>query len=81
MPPHCSFVLQALHRSNRIVHPADRLVHSLILILSFLFLGGEEQPPWIGNCDANTDGTLDISDPIYILSYLFQGGPPPAPWL
>jgi hypothetical protein len=49
--------------------------------IDILFLGGEEQLPWIGNCDANSDGTLDIgADPIYILNYLFQGGPAPEPW-
>lgn len=27
--------------------------------------------------DVNTDGALDISDPIFLLQYLFSGGPPP----
>jgi hypothetical protein len=32
-------------------------------------------------CDANDDGRLDISDPIYTLLYLFTGSaPPPAPY-
>ena len=48
--------------------------------IGVLFLGGEERPPWAGNCDANTDGTLDIgADPIYILNYLFQGVPAAEP--
>ena len=56
-------------------------ISDVIFLIDILFLGGEEQPPWVGNCDANTDGALAISDPIYLLNYLFQGGPPPAPWL
>jgi hypothetical protein len=28
--------------------------------------------------DANGDGKVDISDPVYILRWLFQGGPPPC---
>ena len=32
-------------------------------------------------CDANDDGRLDISDPIYTLLHLFTGSaPPPAPY-
>ncbi len=29
--------------------------------------------------DANSDGTMDISDPIFILAYLFVSGTPPSP--
>ncbi len=29
------------------------------------------------SADANSDGVLDISDPIWLLSYMFEGGPPP----
>ena len=28
--------------------------------------------------DANDDGGIDISDPVYLLQYLFQGGAPPV---
>lgn len=28
--------------------------------------------------DTNSDGIVDISDPLYLLNYLFGGGPPPA---
>ncbi len=32
-------------------------------------------------CDANGDGTIDVSDPIYTLFHLYRGGAaPPAPW-
>lgn len=27
--------------------------------------------------DANDDGTVDISDPVYVLNFLFLGGAPP----
>ena len=30
------------------------------------------------SADANGDGTVDISDPVWILQWLFQGGPPPC---
>jgi len=35
--------------------------------------------PALENGDVNSDGDLDLSDPIYLLSYLYSGGPEPAP--
>lgn len=39
--------------------------------------------PWgcLDRADANDDGRLNISDPIYLLDHIFLGGPaPPDPW-
>jgi hypothetical protein len=39
---------------------------------------GQEQPNCLLLCgDANNDGCLDISDPVYTLGFLFLGSPPP----
>ena len=47
-----------------------------ILVLNFLFLGG--QLDCKNAADANDDGRLLLDDGVHILNYLFQGGPAPA---
>lgn len=48
---------------------------------SYLFLGGSS-PTCQDAADANDDGILDISDPVYLLFFLFvaESPPPPAPY-
>ena len=53
-------------------------------LVSFLFgeMGGKPQyePTCFDACDANDDGVVDMSDPLYVINYLFRFGPfPPAP--
>jgi hypothetical protein len=51
-----------------------------IRTLEFLFSGGRELP-CRDAADANDDGVIDLSDPVYHLRYLFSGtAPPPAPF-
>ena len=51
-----------------------------IVLLNLLFLGSSDVP-CPNACDANSDGTLSLVDPIYSLIYLFlQGAPPPPPF-
>jgi hypothetical protein len=46
----------------------------------YLFRSGRA-PDCLDSADANDDGTVDISDPVYILFFLFVGGPqPPIPY-
>lgn len=56
----------------------DLSLTDAIIILSFLFLGGDE-PFCAPAADINSSGELDITDAIYLLDYLFLGGPPPQP--
>ncbi len=63
---------------------ADSDANSLVGItdairtLDFLFKNGAL--PCLDSADANDDGSVDISDPVYILFYLFAAGSaPPAP--
>jgi hypothetical protein len=58
-------------------------------LVSFLFgqSGGPpfETPPFqpscMDACDANDDGVVDMSDPLFIINYVFRRGPfPPLPW-
>lgn len=53
---------------------------SAIVVLSFLFLGGEV-PNCLEACDADANGGINISDPVYVLNFLFLGGPPPVGWI
>jgi hypothetical protein len=55
------------------------VITSAVYGLSFLFTGGPA-PPCRKACDANGDGTFDISDMVYVLMYLFLGGPAPRTW-
>src|SRR5687767_8347652 len=48
-----------------------------ILILSYLFTGGEV-PPCLDAADADDDGRVEVNDSIFILNHLFLGGPPPT---
>jgi hypothetical protein len=50
----------------------DRAPHALYVVF-----GLPEDLPFIRG-DANSDGAVDISDPISVLSFLYLGGPPPA---
>jgi hypothetical protein len=50
----------------------------VIVLLRFLFLGGQTPVPMEGG-DANADADVDLLDPIYLLAYLFLGGAPPPP--
>ena len=55
-------------------------ISDAIAMLSYLFAGGSLTCEDAG--DANDDGGLNISDPIYLLGYLFGDGPvipPPFP--
>jgi dipeptidyl aminopeptidase/acylaminoacyl peptidase len=41
-------------------------------------------PSWGRMCilgDADSNGTIDISDVMYLINYLFRGGPEPEPWI
>jgi spore coat protein CotH len=52
-----------------------------IRILQVLFQGAA-QPPCFDALDANDDGDLTVSDPVYLLQHLFRSGPalpPPYP--
>lgn len=40
--------------------------------------GWNAQPVTCG--DANGDGGIDISDPIFLIAYIFSGGPAPEPY-
>jgi hypothetical protein len=54
-------------------------VTDAIVVLQYLFLGGEE-PPCLEAINTNDDAELNILDPIFLLRYLFLGGDdPPAP--
>ncbi len=48
-------------------------------MLSYQFGGGSAD--CLDALDANDDGSIDISDPVYLLTFLFSGGAePPAPF-
>ena len=52
-------------------------------LVSFLFgqSGGPPfQPSCMDACDANDDGAVDMSDPLFVINFMFRFGPfPPAP--
>lgn len=53
----------------------------VIFILNAIFVPGSPAPNCADAADANDDGAITISDPIYILLYLYCGGlPPPLPF-
>lgn len=52
----------------------------VLFLLATVFWGCALDAQWLfRRGDANDDGTLNISDPVYLLSYLFVGGGPPPP--
>ena len=55
-------------------------ISSAVFGLSWLF-AGTRAPPCAAACDANGDGTVDISDMVRVLGYLFSGGAPPEGWV
>ena len=54
----------------------------VIGLLTCLFTDVDECPPCVDSVgDANADGRLDVSDPLYLLRYIFlQDLPPSAPF-
>jgi hypothetical protein len=52
-------------------------ISDALRVLSFLFIS-PGPPPCLEACDADGNGTLNITDGIALLSYLFLGGPAPA---
>ena len=54
-----------------------RQVTDAILILEYVFLGGEE-PSCLAQIDVNDDDRADLSDAIFLLLFLFSGGPEPG---
>lgn len=62
-------------------------INDAIIILSWLFLGGDAPvamrcaagAPRLANGDTNGNGIIDIADAIYLLAWSFLGGPEPAP--
>ncbi len=45
--------------------------------LGALFLG-ETEPTCADAADADDNGKVDVTDPVYLLNFLFTGGAPPA---
>ncbi len=52
-------------------------LEDVLRILGFLFTGQEKPTCFVAAADANGDGEIDVSDPIYLIRWLFLGGPPP----
>ncbi len=50
-------------------------VLAAVLACGFLYAGYDDDI-W-GRGDANNDGTVNLSDPIYITDWLYRGGPVP----
>src|SRR5262245_13459074 len=51
-------------------------------LVSYLFgeSGGPPfVPPCMDACDANDDGVVDMSDPLYVINFIFRLGPFPPP--
>ena len=49
-------------------------------LVSYLFGGSSlYQPPCLDACDANDDGVVDMSDPLFVIVYVFRFGPFPPP--
>jgi hypothetical protein len=48
--------------------------------LNYLFLNGQT-PPCLAACDANSDGSFNVTDATYLFNYLFLNGPAPRGWI
>ena len=53
-------------------------VSDAVVIVNFVFIGGQPPQPILACGDANTDASVNVSDAVWIINYVFIGGSAPG---
>ncbi len=56
----------------------QRSVADAVVLINYIFLGGDPPEPEMLTGDADCNGAISIADAVYLINYIFAGGQPPG---